>query len=73
MDKEEANHIKVLRIKNGETFTVCDGNGTDYICQLGENDNDGNMTAKVIDTVPSFRRSICSLCCLCSFSQRRQS
>ena len=53
LDKEEANHIKVLRIKNGETFTVCDGNGTDYICQLGENDNDGNITAKVIDTVPS--------------------
>ncbi len=33
---EAAQHAKVLRLKNGETVTVCDGNGTDYICTVSD-------------------------------------
>lgn len=32
----DAEHLRVLRIRRGETFTVCDGAGTDYTCRLGE-------------------------------------
>lgn len=52
LDHEEAEHIKVLRIKDGETFTVCDGNGTDYVCRLGGKE-DGNLTAQIVEARPS--------------------
>jgi len=52
LNHDEAEHVKVLRIKNGETFTVCDGDGKDYICRIGENTKDG-LSAEIIDTVPS--------------------
>jgi len=32
---EDAEHIKVLRLRPDEQFVVCDGNGVDYICRLG--------------------------------------
>ena len=31
---KEAAHLRALRIRRGEHFTVCDGQGTDYICRL---------------------------------------
>lgn len=32
---EDVNHIKnVLRMKNGEKLILCDGAGTDYVCEL---------------------------------------
>jgi len=33
-------HIRVLRLRPDELFTVCDGNGTDYICRLSLNKNE---------------------------------
>jgi len=30
----DAEHIKVLRLRQGEEITVCDGRGTDYHCRL---------------------------------------
>ena len=33
---EDAEHVKVLRMKIGERFIVCDGAGRDYLCCLGE-------------------------------------
>lgn len=33
---ENANHVKVLRMKPGEAVTVCDANGTDYFCTITE-------------------------------------
>ena len=35
IDGDDLKHIKVLRIRQGETFTLCDGEGTDYTCVLG--------------------------------------
>ena len=33
---ENAVHAKVLRLKNGDEVTVCDGNGTDYRCTVSD-------------------------------------
>ena len=33
---EQYNHAKVLRLKNGDAVTVCDGNGTDYSCTVSD-------------------------------------
>lgn len=33
---ENAAHAKVLRLKNGDPVTVCDGDGTDYICTVSD-------------------------------------
>lgn len=54
LTKEELDHIKVLRIKSGETFTVCDGNGTDYVCRLSGTDLKGEITAEILDSAPSI-------------------
>ena len=52
LSHDDAAHIKVLRIRPQETFTVCDGNGRDYTCVLSK-DESGNMTAKIIDVCSS--------------------
>ena len=31
---ENAAHARVLRLKNGDAVTVCDGEGTDYACTI---------------------------------------
>ena len=33
---EQYNHAKVLRLKNGDAVTVCDGLGTDYNCTVSD-------------------------------------
>ncbi len=48
----DADHIKVLRIRHGEVFTVCDGKGMDYVCKLKSTDDKG-AEAEVIETSPS--------------------
>lgn len=53
INHDEAEHMKVLRIKGGETFTVCDGNGTDYVCRLSEESPEGEMTAEILEQHPS--------------------
>lgn len=36
---ENAAHAKVLRLKNGDEVTVCDGEGTDYRCTVSDVSN----------------------------------
>ncbi len=36
LDGENAAHAKVLRLKNGDEVTVCDGEGTDYRCTVSD-------------------------------------
>lgn len=36
---ENANHVKVLRMKPGERLTVCNGCGTDYFCTITDVQN----------------------------------
>jgi len=42
LSAEDSKHIRTLRLRPDEQFVACDGNGTDYICQLGER-NDGTV------------------------------
>jgi len=51
LDAETARHVRSLRLRPSEQFTVCDGEGTDYICRLGER-GDGT-TAEIIEALPS--------------------
>jgi 16S rRNA (uracil1498-N3)-methyltransferase len=41
LDNIEAAHMRALRTRGGEVFTVCDGEGRDYICRLTELTKDG--------------------------------
>ena len=52
LNKTELEHIKVLRLRQGEVFTVCDGNGTDYTCELTKNE-DGELVGRILDKQPS--------------------
>ena len=48
LDGENAAHAKVLRLKPGETVTVCDGRGTDYSCTIS--DISANQVCLVVDS-----------------------
>ena len=50
LDAKEAEHLRALRIRKGESFTVCDGKGTDYTCRLTEVSADGAQ-AEIVETV----------------------
>lgn len=50
---EDYNHIRnVLRMKNGEEITVCDGEGTDYHCVL-EEFGQNLVSVRVLSQAPS--------------------
>ena len=49
--EEDAAHIRSLRLRPSEEFIVCDGEGSDYICRLGER-GDGSV-AEICETRPS--------------------
>lgn len=51
LSRDDMAHIRSLRLKPTETFTVCDSSGMDYICNLGDK-SDGS-TAKIVDKYPS--------------------
>lgn len=36
LEGENAAHARVLRLKNGEAVTVCDGSGNDYACTVSD-------------------------------------
>ena len=51
---QDAAHFRVLRIRDGELFTVCDGKGTDYLCRLRpDGAEDGDICAEILDEYPS--------------------
>jgi len=48
LSAEDSRHIsKALRMKSGEKLTVCDGNGTDYECEIDSAAGDA-VTVKVL-------------------------
>ena len=53
LNAKDAEHIKVLRIREGEQFTVCDGNGTDYVCRLLKMSEDGAEAEVLLKTAVS--------------------
>lgn len=46
----DAEHIKVLRMRPGESLTICDGRGTDYKCALIRSDKD-EAEAEILEVV----------------------
>ena len=51
LSAEDAEHIRSLRLRPSEVFTVCDGMGFDYVCRLGARGETG--VAEIIETYPS--------------------
>jgi 16S rRNA (uracil1498-N3)-methyltransferase len=52
LNAKEIEHIKALRIRHDESFTVCDGDGKDYTCRLTKLTPDG-AEAEIVDSAPS--------------------
>ena len=68
LNAKDAEHIKVLRIKEGEQFTVCDGNGTDYVCRLLKMREDG-AEAEVLDKTAASGEPTVSCAVFAAFSK----
>jgi len=51
LNDDDSKHIRTLRLRPDEHFTVCDGNGTEYICKLGKPDK--TATAEIISSYKS--------------------
>jgi len=47
MSADDSKHIRTLRLRPDETFIVCDGAGSDYICKLAER-SDGSY-AEIVE------------------------
>lgn len=52
LSAEDAAHIRSLRIRPTELFIVCDGEGNDHICRLGDAKGQG-VIAEIVETKPS--------------------
>jgi len=52
LSAEDSEHIRVLRLRPDELFSVCDGNGTDYICRLSLNKKE--VIADIVDKFQSL-------------------
>jgi len=50
LSADDAVHIRSLRLRPSELFVVCDGEGSDYICRLGES---GSAVAEIVEKRPS--------------------
>lgn len=48
----ETEHLRALRIRHGESFTVCDGAGLDYTCRL-INLTDEGAQGEILESLPS--------------------
>ena len=51
LSADDAAHILSLRLRPNDLFVVCDGNGADYICRLGE--RGAGSTAEIVEKRPS--------------------
>ncbi len=52
LNAKEIEHLRALRVRHGESFTVCDGAGKDYTCRLTKLSTDG-AEAEIVDITPS--------------------
>jgi 16S rRNA (uracil1498-N3)-methyltransferase len=50
---EDVRHIRALRIRRGEVFTICDGSGRDFTCRLGDK-TDGGYAFEILSESPSI-------------------
>ena len=52
LNGKDLEHVKALRIRDGEEFTVCDGDGNDYSCILSKMDKD-SAEVQILGKTPS--------------------
>ena len=52
IDGKDAEHLRVLRVKQGEKIVISDGSGQDYVCRVTEVGKD-ETRAEVLETRPS--------------------
>lgn len=64
----DADHIKVLRMKPGESLVLCDGDGTDYRCHLSQI-GDGFAVAEIEEAFPSPAEASVQITIFCAFSK----
>ena len=65
---DDLEHMKVLRIKNGELFTVCDGAGHDYTCKIKTGDGEC-VEAEVVDISPTVSEPSVKVSVYAAFSK----
>jgi 16S rRNA (uracil1498-N3)-methyltransferase len=65
LSADDVDHVRSLRLRPDESFIVCDGGGSDYICRLCErgaenaggsgrrSGGEGGVIAEIIETQPS--------------------
>jgi 16S rRNA (uracil1498-N3)-methyltransferase len=52
LNAKEIEHLRALRIRHGESFTVCDGDGRDYTCKLVKVTPEG-AEAEIVEVLPT--------------------
>lgn len=52
LNAKEIEHLRALRIRHGESFTLCDGDGRDYTCKLVKVTPEG-AEAEIIEVLPT--------------------
>jgi len=70
----DTTHIRSLRLRPDESFIVCDGEGHDYVCCLGDGDADSRGSkirsfARIIETRPSLGEPSIDCTVFLSFSK----
>ena len=65
---ETAAHAKVLRLKPGDTVTVCDGNGTDHTCTISDL-SQGQVSLVVRHSAPTAAEAKCAVRIFLAFAK----
>ena len=60
---EDAEHVKVLRMRIGENLVVCDGAGTDYFCRLTRIGEDGVWAETLADAPSTAEPAVRAVMC----------
>ena len=65
---ENLAHAKVLRLKPGDTVTVCDGNGTDHTCTISDL-SQGQVSLVVRHSAPTAAEAKCAVRIFLAFAK----
>jgi 16S rRNA (uracil1498-N3)-methyltransferase len=68
LSAKEIEHLRALRIRHGESFTVCDGEGSDYTCRLLKMTPDG-AEAEIISQTPTVSEPTVSCTVFTAFAK----
>ena len=70
MSNDDCAHLRSLRIKPSESFIICDGNGTDYICRLREKeDSSSDSAAQILEKMPTRGEPTTKITVFCALAK----